>query len=90
MSAGNALAGILEGLGKAISGYGMANLEQKNKLALQEKANEPYMQMFGGMGGVTPAKTVMSDQDKQALACAMANRSDPRAQAILKKLGVGM
>lgn len=84
---GNIFAGVLEGLGKALSGWGMGEMEQKRKLALQEKANEPYMQILGGMN---PMQKTISSEDQKALAWAMANRSDPRAKAIFQKLGVGM
>lgn len=77
MAVANYAAGILESLGKVLSGVGMGQIEQKNKLELQEKANEPYMNMLSGM----------NPDDMKALMWARQNPNDPRAKAILQKLG---
>ena len=54
MAGANIFAGILEGLGKALSTYGFGEVEQRNKLALKEKENEQFMNMMRMMGYKIP------------------------------------
>lgn len=55
---GNIFAGILEGLGKAMMGYGTSQMEQENKKELVKMGVNPFLdvaaQMFSGQNNIKP------------------------------------
>lgn len=55
---GNIFAGLLEGLGKAVMGYGTMEMEQKHKKDLVKMGVNPFLdvaaQMFSGQNTIKP------------------------------------